>query len=65
VIRAILEEAAEDPEVAKNAPYTTPVRRLDEAGAAKRPVVRWRPEADNPGDPDRAADDTAAGTGAM
>ena len=23
-----------------NAPYTTPVRRLDEAGAAKRPVIR-------------------------
>jgi glycine dehydrogenase subunit 2 len=42
VVRAILEEAAEDPQVAKNAPYTTPVRRLDEAGAAKRPVVRWR-----------------------
>jgi glycine dehydrogenase subunit 2 len=65
VIRAILEEAAEDPQIAKNAPYTTPVRRLDEAGAAKRPVVRWTPEADNPGDPDRAADAAAGGTGAM
>jgi len=39
-IRSILEEAAEDPEIARNAPYSTPVRRLDEAGAAKRPVVR-------------------------
>ena len=39
-IAAILREAAEDPEVARQAPYTTPVRRLDEAGAAKRPVVR-------------------------
>ena len=37
---AILDEAAEDPEIARNAPYTTPVRRLDEAGAAKRPVIR-------------------------
>jgi glycine dehydrogenase subunit 2 len=37
---AILTEAREDPEVARNAPYTTPVRRLDEAGAAKRPVIR-------------------------
>jgi len=36
----ILREAAEDPEVARNAPYTTPVRRLDEAAAAKRPVIR-------------------------
>jgi glycine dehydrogenase subunit 2 len=37
---AILREAAEDPEIARNAPYTTPVRRLDEAGAARSPVVR-------------------------
>ncbi|MDQ3739510.1 MAG: aminomethyl-transferring glycine dehydrogenase subunit GcvPB [Actinomycetota bacterium] len=36
----ILAEAREDPEVARNAPYDTPVRRLDEAGAAKRPVIR-------------------------
>jgi glycine dehydrogenase subunit 2 len=39
-IRAILEEAREAPDVVRGAPYTTPVRRLDEAGAAKRPVVR-------------------------
>jgi glycine dehydrogenase subunit 2 len=39
-VKAILDEAAEDPQIAKNAPYTTPVRRLDEAAAAKRPVVR-------------------------
>jgi glycine cleavage system P protein (glycine dehydrogenase) subunit 2 len=43
VVRAILDEAKDDPEVARTAPHTTPVRRLDEAGAAKRPVVRWRP----------------------
>jgi glycine dehydrogenase subunit 2 len=41
-IAAIVEEAAGDPEIARNAPYTTPVRRLDEAGAAKRPKVRER-----------------------
>jgi glycine dehydrogenase subunit 2 len=40
VVGEILAEAAEDPEAARNAPYTTPVRRLDEAGAAKRPVIR-------------------------
>jgi glycine dehydrogenase subunit 2 len=39
-IAEILKEAGEDPEVARNAPYTTPVRRLDEAAAAKRPVIR-------------------------
>jgi glycine dehydrogenase subunit 2 len=36
----ILREAAEDPEIALGAPYTTPVRRLDEVGAAKHPVIR-------------------------
>jgi glycine dehydrogenase subunit 2 len=39
-IEAILAEAADDPEIARNAPYTTPVRRLDEATASRRPVVR-------------------------
>jgi glycine dehydrogenase subunit 2 len=39
-IESILEEAADDPEVARNAPYTTPVRRLDEAAAARNPVIR-------------------------
>jgi glycine dehydrogenase subunit 2 len=39
-IAEILREAAEDPEIARSAPYSTPVRRLDEAGAAKRPVIR-------------------------
>jgi glycine dehydrogenase subunit 2 len=39
-IAAILAEAAEDPEVALSAPHTTPVRRLDEVAAAKRPVIR-------------------------
>jgi glycine cleavage system P protein (glycine dehydrogenase) subunit 2 len=39
-LAAILREAAEDPQIAQNAPYTTPVRRLDEVGAAKRPVIR-------------------------
>jgi glycine dehydrogenase subunit 2 len=39
-IAAILHEAAQDPEIARNAPYTTPVRRLDEVAAAKRPVIR-------------------------
>jgi glycine dehydrogenase subunit 2 len=36
----ILAEAREDPEIARGAPYTTPVRRLDEAGAARHPVLR-------------------------
>jgi glycine dehydrogenase subunit 2 len=41
-IEQILAEAEQDPEVAKGAPYTTPVRRLDEVRATRRPVVRGR-----------------------
>ncbi len=39
-IAAILKEAAADPEIARGAPYSTPVRRLDEVAAAKNPVIR-------------------------
>ena len=39
-IEAILAEAETDPERAKQAPYTTPVRRLDEVKATRKPVVR-------------------------
>jgi glycine dehydrogenase subunit 2 len=39
-IGAILEEAADDPAIAAGAPYSTPVRRLDEVAAAKHPVIR-------------------------
>jgi glycine dehydrogenase subunit 2 len=40
IVAEILREAREDPEIARTAPHTTPVRRLDEASAARRPVVR-------------------------
>jgi glycine dehydrogenase subunit 2 len=49
-IDAMLEiawEAKEDPELVKNAPYSTPVRRLDEARAARKPVLRWEPGSSN------------------
>jgi len=39
-IESILEEAEEDPGIAQGAPYTTPVRRLDEVAANRKPVVR-------------------------
>ena len=38
---AIAAEAKDDPDLVKNAPYSTPVRRLDEARAARKPVLRW------------------------
>jgi glycine dehydrogenase subunit 2 len=40
---AIAREARETPDLVKNAPHTTPVRRLDEAKAARKPVLRWEP----------------------
>ena len=40
IVATVLREAREDPEIARQAPYTAPVRRLDEAAAARRPVVR-------------------------
>jgi glycine dehydrogenase subunit 2 len=39
-VAEILREAREDPEIVRSAPHTTPVRRLDEATAARRPVLR-------------------------
>ncbi len=39
-IEEILAEAEEDSSIPRNAPYTTPVRRLDEAAASRRPVLR-------------------------
>src|SRR3954468_19837346 len=39
-IEEILAEAEKDPAVAGQAPYTTPVRRLDEVRATRHPVVR-------------------------
>ncbi len=40
-MHAIAREAAESPEVLKEAPHGRPVRRLDEVRAAKQPVLRY------------------------
>ncbi len=39
-LASILAEAEQDPQIARTAPHSTPVRRLDEVTAAKRPVIR-------------------------
>ena len=41
-MRSIAREAVEDPELVLNAPHTTRIGRLDEAAAARKPVLRWR-----------------------
>jgi glycine dehydrogenase subunit 2 len=42
-MRSISREALEDPDLVLNAPHTTRIGRLDEAAAARKPVLRWRP----------------------
>jgi glycine dehydrogenase subunit 2 len=44
-MRAIAREAQEDPELVINAPHDTRIGRLDEAAAARKPVLRWKPRA--------------------
>jgi glycine dehydrogenase subunit 2 len=41
-IETLIKIATEDPEVVKNAPYNTVVRRIDEVGAVKNPVLTWK-----------------------
>ncbi len=43
-MRSIAREALEDPELVLNAPHLTRIGRLDEAAAARRPVLRWKPK---------------------
>jgi glycine dehydrogenase subunit 2 len=42
-MRSIAREVEETPELVKTAPHSTRVSRLDEVGAARKPVLRWRP----------------------
>ncbi len=42
---AIAAEAHDAPEVVKGAPHTAPLKRLDEAAAARQPNLRWRGQA--------------------
>jgi glycine dehydrogenase subunit 2 len=44
-MRSIAKEVDETPELVKNAPHSTRVSRLDEVTAARKPVLRWKPEA--------------------
>ena len=40
---SIAQEAKENPDIVKTAPHSTPVSRLDEARAARKPLLRWEP----------------------
>lgn len=41
VMRQIARESRTDPELVKTAPHTTPISRLDQALAARKPNLRW------------------------
>ena len=40
-LRAILDEAAATPDLVRGAPHSTPLGRLDEVTAARRPILVW------------------------
>ncbi len=42
VMKKVAVEAKEYPDKVKNAPYSTPVRRLDETTAAKKPILTYK-----------------------
>jgi glycine dehydrogenase subunit 2 len=43
-MRSIAREVDETPELVKTAPHSTRVSRMDEVQAARKPILRWRPE---------------------
>ena len=43
-MKDINREAHEDPQLVINAPHSTRIGRLDEAAAARKPVLRWKPD---------------------
>ncbi|MEP7213599.1 MAG: aminomethyl-transferring glycine dehydrogenase subunit GcvPB [Acidobacteriota bacterium] len=43
-MRDINKEAQENPQLVIDAPHSTRIGRLDEATAARRPVLRWKPD---------------------
>jgi len=40
---AIAKEAESDPTLVKTAPHNARISRVDEAGAARKPILRWKP----------------------
>jgi glycine dehydrogenase subunit 2 len=43
-MKSIAEEVEEDPQYVLGAPHNTRISRLDETAAARKPVLRWKPE---------------------
>nr|MBA3912806.1 aminomethyl-transferring glycine dehydrogenase subunit GcvPB [Terriglobales bacterium] len=43
-MKSIADEVNEDPKLVLDAPHTTRISRLDEVGAARKPILRWKPQ---------------------
>ena len=43
-MQKIAEEAEKEPELIRKAPYHTRLSRLDEVAAARKPILRWKPQ---------------------
>jgi glycine dehydrogenase subunit 2 len=43
-MKSIAEEVEQNPELVAEAPYNTRISRLDEVSAARKPILRWRPQ---------------------
>jgi glycine dehydrogenase subunit 2 len=43
-MKSIAMEAKQNPELVKSAPHNTRIGRLDEAAAARKPALRWKPD---------------------
>jgi glycine dehydrogenase subunit 2 len=48
-MKAIAEEAEQHPEIITEAPHNTRISRLDETTAARKPVLRWKPQGEAAG----------------
>jgi glycine dehydrogenase subunit 2 len=43
-MKSIAQEAIDNPELVIGAPHSTRIGRLDEATAARKPILRWKPD---------------------
>jgi glycine dehydrogenase subunit 2 len=48
-MKSVAKEAETDPELIHNAPHNTRVGRMDEVTAARKPILRWKPQSQSAG----------------
>jgi glycine dehydrogenase subunit 2 len=45
-MKSIAAEAEQSPEIIVEAPHNTRISRLDETTAARKPILRWKPQSE-------------------